>query len=281
MPVKRLILLSAMLAVGLAAADGPSAKQIMRRVAAYVDAWGDKASIVVATERYTQTVTGSDSEESRHRSLVADFAIVRVEAHRTWLGFRDVHEVDGQPIADRVDRLIDVLTRAEGTLDEARRINDESARFNIGNIERNFNVPTAVLFFFLPDDLDRFKFSKRGQDGDALEIGFRETDRRTLIRTPDGDSVPSAGSLWIDPATGTVRRTHLRITKFIDERAGLGEGSVDIDVTYRRVDALGMWLPETMSESYRASARPGSWNRITGRADYSNYRRFQTSVRVK
>ena len=37
------------------------------------------------------------------------------------------------------------------SMDEARRLSDESARFNIGPIVRNFNVPTAALFFFRPE----------------------------------------------------------------------------------------------------------------------------------
>lgn len=263
------------------AADGPSLTDVMRRVAAYVQAYGDQASIVVATERYTQRLTGSAPTGIRERHIVADFAIVRVEAHHVWLGVRDVYEVDGERIADRADRLIDVLTRAQGTYDEARRINDESARFNIGNVERNFNVPTAVLFFFTPDDLDRFRFSLRDRSGALLEIGFRETYRPTLIRTSRGESVPATGVIQVDPATGAIVRTSLKLSNFITAPGAGRFGTAEIDVRYRQVEELGMWLPETMTESYVAHGRAASWNVVTGRAEYSNYRRFQTSARVK
>lgn len=268
------------LPVNPARADGPSLKDVMRRVAAYVQAYGDQASIVVATERYQQTLSTPVQTAVQERTIVADFAIVRAEAYHVWLGFRDVYEVDGYRIPDRADRLVDVLTRAQGTFEEALRINDESARYNIGTIERNFNVPTTALFFFTRDNLDRFKFSVRDRSGPVWEIAYRETDRPTLIRTTEGKSIPSAGTVWVDPSTGTVVRTHLTVKDFIDDPRSSRGGHAELDVTYRRVDALDMWLPETMTESYVADVRPG-WTEVTGRAEYSNYRRFQTSVRIK
>ncbi len=263
-----------------ARADGPSLKDVMRRVADYVQSYGDQASIVVATEHYQQTLSTPVQTAVQERSIVADFAIVRAEAYRVWLGFRDVYEVDGYRIPDRADRLVDVLTRGQGTFEEARRINDESARYNIGSIERNFNVPTTALFFFTPDSLDRFKFSVRDRSGPVWEIAFRESTRPTLIRTPEGKSIPSSGTLWVDATTGTIVRTHLTVKDFIGDSGSARGGHAELDVTYRRVDALAMWLPAIMTESYVADVRPG-WTEVTGRAEYSNYRRFQTSVRVR
>ena len=39
---------------------------------------------------------------------------------------------------------------------------DESARFNIGPTRRNFNEPTAALFFLLPASQARFAFTRKG-----------------------------------------------------------------------------------------------------------------------
>lgn len=261
--------------------DTPSLKTVMRRAAAYVDAYGQRASIVVATERYTQRLTTDRSDTTTERSLVSEFAIVRVEANRAWIGFRDVIEVDGRRLGDRQDRLIEVLTTSSGGLDEARQISDESSRFNIGSIERNFNVPTASLFFFTPDRLERFKFALKDRRPGAWQVGFRETGKPTLIRTLDGMSVASEGSLWVDPVEGTIVRTKLHVREFGDKHSEPQHGSADIEVSYRLVRELGMWLPATMSEAYEAVERSGAWNRITGRAEYSNYRRFETSARIK
>lgn len=265
------------------AAVEPSVKDVVGRLGAYVQAYGEKASIVVATERYTQHASGSRATVPDRRLTVADFAIVRAEGPGGWVGFRDVIEVDGTPITDRRDRLVQTLSASAGSMDEARRLSDESARFNIGPVLRNFNVPTTALFFFRPENLDRFKFSRKSVEQDGTwEIAFRETARPTLIRTPEGDSVPSAGSLWVNAGDGTVVRTRMRMTEFgpQDTASRRVSGSALIDVTYRRVAALEMWLPDTMTESYEGR-RADVWVRITSEARYSDYRQFQTAVRIK
>lgn len=264
------------------AADEPRLKEVVRRMGAYVQAYGEKASIVVATEVYTQEVSTSDRAEPERRITVADFAIVKAEGLGGWVGFRDVVEADGARIPDRQGRLLRMLSAASGSLDEARRLSDESARFNIGLIVRNFNVPTAALFFFRPDSLDRFRFTRKRAGPDGIwEIAFRETERPTLIRTPQGQSIPSEGSVWVNAADGTVVRTSLRMNKFAAPAGAKREvTSAQVDVTYARVAALDMWLPATMKESYEA-ARETVVDRTTAEARYSDYRHFQTSVRVK
>src|SRR5262245_61432205 len=96
----------------------PSTRDVVRRMAAYVDAYGNKASAVVATERYSQREV-NDVSGSSHRDLVSDVAIVRTHEGR-WVGFRDVLEADGKRIEDREHRLMDLLT--SGGFDEARRV---------------------------------------------------------------------------------------------------------------------------------------------------------------
>ena len=259
----------------------PSVKDVMRRVAGYVAGYGEKASIVVGTERYTQETDGHTTDAQRRRVTVAEFAIVKVERARGWLGFRDVVEVDGRSLPDREDRLVRLLTSPGDRHDEARRLTAESARFNIGRVERNFNVPTTVLFFFTADNQERFKFSAKGVMADgSWEIAYRETQQPTLIRTPEGRSVPSDGSIWVNPGDGTILRTVLRVGG-----VGVGapkgvRGAGSIDVTYRRVEPLGMWLPESMLEQFETKNRD-TWETVTGRATYTNYRQFQTLVRIK
>jgi len=258
----------------------PSLKDVMRRVAAYVQSFGQKAAIVVATERYTQEVVSTEVPR-QSRVVVADFAIVKPEHLGAWIGYRDVIEVDGRRLADREDRLIDLLTASRRGAEEARRLSDESARFNIGPVLRNFNVPTTALFFFTAENTDRFKFSRKGVAADGTwEIAFRETARPTLIRTPEGASIVSAGSVWVNPADGTVLKTSMQVTDFVPRGAGSMRASGRIVVTYQRVDALGMWLPATMTEVYEG-VRGLYWDRITTRAEYSDYRTFQTAVRIK
>lgn len=258
----------------------PSLKELLRLVGAYVQTYGEKASLVVGSEHYVQHVA-SQAGGLSDRQIVAEFAIVRDERRREWLGFRDVVQVDGKPITDHEQRLVGILTSGPNGLDEARTLSDDGARFNIGSVYRNFNVPTTALFFFKPANLDRFKFSKgaRSDDG-SIEIEFREKEKPTIIRAANGGSVPSEGQIWVDPATGTIRRTRLRLGDLSVVVGARMPGTVEVDVTYGLVDRFGMWLPQTMREAYDV-VRNGETERETGRADYSNYREYQVSARVK
>jgi hypothetical protein len=255
----------------------PSTRDVVRRMAAYVDAYGDKASAVVATERYSQREV-NDAAGSNERDLVSDFAIVRTEERR-WVGFRDVLEADGKRIEDRENRLMDLLT--SGGFDEARRLTQESARFNVGPVVRDFNVPTAALFFFTSENLDRFKFKTKGTGGAGVwAIDFQETHTPTLVRTPEGDSIRATGTVWVNEADGAIVRTLLDlhvINRKLPDAVAL---TVNVDVKYQRVAALDMWLPAVMTETYDSKERSVT-DRVATRADYSNYRTFQTSGRIK
>lgn len=258
-----------------------SVKDVMKRVEHYVASYGEQASIVVCSERYEQRAQGSGTSVDGARILDSDFAIVYADAMHGWLGFRDVLAVDGRPVADREDRLARVLMGAQGRFDEARRLFDESARYNIGAIQRTFNVPTAALFFFVPENHDRFKFTARTVNADGTwEIAFRETDRPTLIRDLDGASIPSSGVIWVEPQTGTVVRTRLEILTINGHGVQGQHGHGSVDVFYRRVEEMNMWLPASMDEQFEVR-RDRAFDRVTGHAEYSDYRRFTTSARIK
>jgi hypothetical protein len=257
-----------------------SLKDVVRRVSAYVDAYGDKASIVVCTEKYSQHAEGADTKRES-RTLVSDFALVYADAIHGWLGFRDVVQVDDRPVNDREDRLAHVLMGTEGRFDEARRLSDESARFNLGKLERNFNVPTAALFFFSSANLDRFKFTARRVLPDGTwEIAFRETSRPTLIQTPDGDPVELTGTIQARPSDGVILRTTLTAAMKRTRRNPAQHGDGTIDVQYQLVETLGIWLPQSMDESFKATSAD-SWDKVDGHAEYSDYRTFQTAVRIR
>jgi len=256
----------------------PSVKDVMRRVGAYVDTYGERAAIVVAREDYKQEARGNTNAYHGERSTVAEFAIVKIDAITAWQGFRDVLSVDGVPVEGGRTRLIDSLLSGPGGYVEARRLSDDSARFNIGIIVRNFNVPTTALFFFRSESHDRFKFAARDPEHGIWRIGWRETYKPTFIRSPTGASVPAEGELWVDPADGTIRRTVL-MAQMQGQNGNQGSGRVD--VTYRYVDPIGMWLPATMDEEWTTTAPKGAWERINAHAAYSNYRQFTTTVRIK
>ena len=162
-----------------------------------------------------------------------------------YVEFRDVFEVDGRPVRDRQDRLtalfLDPTTSAEAQI---QRINRESARYNIGNIERTINTPTLPLLFLSPQNQSRFRFTRTSRNAPALArstgatsltvaadawvIDYEEVQRPTLIRTTQGLDLPARGRFWIDAATGRVIMSEL-ITDEPTVRA-----TIDVEYHVRR-----------------------------------------------
>jgi hypothetical protein len=56
--------------------------------------------------------------------------------------------------------------------------------------------------------------------------------------------------------------------------------TVRLETVYTYVPALQLWLPEHMDE-FCEGRYPLHWERLAGHAEYSNYRRFETSARIK
>jgi hypothetical protein len=293
-------------------------EQAVSRAGQYVLAYGEALAAVIGTERYTQWVQNDDFLRPVSRQLVAEFALLRVKDD--WLGFRDVYEVDGKSVSDRSERLVALLRqRTAAGIEEGRRISDESARHNIGAIQRTFNVPTTALFFLQPANQARFQFTSEGEDRvagrEVWRIGYEEVRRPTIIRTSAGQDVPVRGQFWLDPADGRVFKTTLEISlegrlgpqgDVTSDPGGFGEvvrrplpgdpnpafgpdrtvrSSASVTVTYREEARLGILVPAEMVEEYRG---PGlsrftgreTVTRITGRATYSDFKRFETSGRV-
>ena len=261
---------------GVAAqAPSPTLREVLTRLDAYLAAYESTLATLVAEEHYTQTVESSSSARGgrRTRTLISDYALARSPGGHAWTGFRDTFEVDGGPVRDRANRLQALM--AEGSAESARqalRISRDNARYNLGEdvVARTINVPTVPLDFVHPRHRSRLSFEQRGEemvDGvRASVLAFRERDRPTILRTPDGKDRRGRGAVWVDPANGEVLRTDLS-----------WDGRPDgyIVVHYRRDDGIGALVPETMLEEYR-----GARGVVTGKATYTNYRRFQTAARV-
>lgn len=317
------VILSTMIAaVSVAGQSSGDLEATLQKLGRYVSAYGEQASILVAEEKYTQRVTTAGSETARPHNLVAEFAIVKTAAG--WTGFRDVVEVNGKKVTERRDRLLTLFTESTGTESELTRIANESARYNIGPVATNLNLPTTALLFFQPENLVRFTFTRTGAKKIAgtptTEISFTETQSPTLVRTRDGRDAPLTGKLWVNSEDGTVLRTQMRLRGFGDTmstsvmgaptqrppvnpnvatggREALARSNsvdpfgyreiksvADIDVTYARDEATGLWLPSEMLEVYegpiRIGARPPFDAVSNKRAKYSNFKRFGTGARI-
>ena len=265
----------------------PALEDVLQRVGRYVANYGEQASLIIAVERYEQRYQNAPAGQPSGRKLLAEFALFKTRDETGWVGFRDVISADGKAVADCQDRLQALLRAGTPDVVEARRIADESARFNIGPTRRNFNEPTAVLFFLLPASQARFTFDRQGMTTvngvTAMEIDFKETARPTVIRTSEGRDVASQGTIWVSPSDGTVLRTNLTVSGFGGPRT-----SSAIDVTFARDARLNLWLPAKMTERHEAPAILARGpNRVivpdavvTATATYGDFKRFETSTSI-
>jgi hypothetical protein len=250
----------------LAHAQPPRLEDVLRGLSAYLDSYGQRLAAVVAEEQYRQAIGRQE------RTLRSDYALTRAADKAAWVGYRDTFEVDGRPIRDREDRLIQLLT--DGTTAGAARIAEESSRFNLANtiVTRNINVPTLVLEMLYPRNQWRFRFSKSSEDvingTRTWRLEYQERERPTFIRNSNGRDRPTHGSIWVNPATGEVWRTLL--TWDSDPRG-------TIIVTYGHAPNIEALVPVTMTERYDTK---NSTLALTGDASYSNYRQFQTGARL-
>jgi hypothetical protein len=97
------------------------------------------------------------------------------------------------------------------------------------------------------------------------ELAFAERGSPTVVRDAVTD-LPATGSFWIDPVTGRVIRTTMRLK--------IDAVSIEVTVTYRPdAKAGGTWVPAEMREVYLSATR-----RLECVATYSNIRRFQVTT---
>ena len=294
LPGRGLVLLAAMAAApappsAAGQAGQPRLVDVLVRATAHVDRLGEQLSGTVAEERYRQraTVPGAggggffgDRSAIVRRTLRSDYLLVRPRNAGWYYGFRDVFEVDGQPVRDREQRLAELFLNPSATTDmQIRGIVRDSSRYNIGDVRRNFNVPTLALLFLHSGYKPRFDFERAADDAPRLGldrpegtgavwvVAYRETWPTTLIRGRERRNLPAGGRFWIEPATGRVLASELTVAD--------AEIEATIAVRYRADDGLGHLAPVEMRERYE-NRRQGS--RVDGTATYTGFRRFQVQV---
>jgi len=248
---------------------------LLARTAKYLADYEKAFSVVVAEESYVQsllTMVGGRTTR-QERTLHSDVLETSI-GQNDWVAFRDVFEVDGQKVRDRDTRLQKLFLDAPAeALTQSRRIVAESARYNLGSLQRNINVPTMALTYLRAGNQPRSVFADAGhQDVDginAVMLTFVEKSRPTIVRSLTKD-LPASGRFWIEAATGKVLKSEVTI---------LGASSpAKIAVTYGPVPKMAMWAPVMMREEYDAT---DGRERIRGEATYSNFRQFTVAVGEK
>lgn len=280
---------AALVAVAMLAsvrAQEPSLGVVLARAAHYVAGYQQKLAAIVAEEHYRQQVINSSrpgrTSNRQYRELRSDVLLVKPGEGDSWLQFRDVFEVDRKPVRDRDQRLYKLFVEAKADRDEqVQTIQQESARYNIGPLQRTINVPImGMLFFDFPNQLmSEFKRVESGNvkalaalaaAADVWVVEFRENRPGTMVRGASGRDVPSHGRAWIDSTTGRILRTE-QISSDIGVRA-------EVDVTYRTEAGLETLVPGEMRENYILIQRNVT---ISGHATYSRFRQFTVTTTEK
>jgi hypothetical protein len=270
------------LTVALAAQE-PTLNEALRRTATYVANFQRQLATIVAEETYVQEIKYQQSARERSvffpRRLRSDLLLVRVPSSDRYVEYRDVFEVDGDPVRDRSERLTRLLKDPSGG-DQMSAIIRESARYNIGNIVRTVNTPLLPLMFLDAAYQPRFTFKRETKaapvlrDSSSQEITdapvfklstemwmlqYQERRRNTVIRTPQGDDLPAHGRFWINPDTGAVLISELVVQ--------VRDLIATITVSYQSEPLMGFLVPIEMRETYVASRE-----RVEGRATYGRFR---------
>jgi len=279
-----------------ALAEQPTLAVVLARAAAYVADFHRQLSSIVAEERYVQDWKSVSSGRQRevtpldHRVLLSDLLLVKPEGFTAWMEFRDVFEVDGVPVRERDERLVKLFLEPSPSTDQQiRHILAESARYNIGDIQRNVNTPIFPLLFLEGANHYRFRYRHAADGMPAIAanqpavadgafrvstemwvIGYEEKESHTMIRTDGDRDLPSKGRFWIDPANGQVRMSELMV-----ENRGL---RATIDVSYQSEPLLGLLVPIEMRERYEGKRRGTI---VEGRATYGRFRQFRVKVDEK
>jgi len=230
-------------------------------------------AFVLADEVATQRVATPAGALIDSRRTLAEFFLTYLPNEGTWISVRDVREVDGAAVANPDD--IRSLIQRTPLRRLATSIAEKNARFNIGNIRRTFNEPTIGLLVVSAIHQRRFKFERVAvSPGNApiVTLKFTERERPTLIVGMHGEPVFTHGELGIDAATGRVERTRLEMT--------LASVHAVLSTAYAPDGKLDLWVPTLMSERYDNTAAAVGQT-ITVDTEYSNYRRFDTSVIIK
>jgi hypothetical protein len=267
-------------------ASETSEKAIVAAAAAYVATYQQQLTSILADETYTQQIVDQvpyDPLKRHKRQTKSEVFFMFGPVRRDWMTIRDVTAVDGTAIQDRRDFREALQTLPAEQVVEIFR--EQNSRFNIGETFRNFNEPTFSLLVLDEQAHGRFSFDRRRvervDDATLVTLEFSEREGPTLIRNPDRKMVFVKGEMVVEAGSGRVRRARLT--------GQMNDVHFDLTTVYSPNSHLGIWVPLRFAEEYvRGKASPAQsiaarvpYERVICEAAYSNFRRFDTSVRIK
>jgi hypothetical protein len=209
---------------------------------------------------------------TRHRQTQGELFLTYLPADGAWIAVHDVAEVNEVPVER--DDIVTLLARAP-LASVARDVANRNARFNLGHITRNFNEPTLALLLFDTKRVNTVKFTHPSASTDAdgaaiVTLDFEERESPSIVSSRTDGPVFSKGQIVIEPDTGRIRRTVLKLKH--------KDVSAELTTTYRPDEHLHLWLPATFQEKYVMN---DPHEEDVCESIYRNYRRFEVSVRIK
>ena len=249
-----------------------AAAAVVEKAGAYVQAYLNDFTAVVSEERQTQRLVRTDGRVSKTRLLRSDFLLIKRDSGIPQV-FRDVLAVDNRPVRNHDDRLRKLfLEKPRTAAEQARAIDDESARHNLG-VPRTGNSPMLPLLFLDPRRSAGSRFTFTGST-----LAFEEVRRPSLVsaqRNSDRYDLPSRGTFEIEIATGRVLACD--VTADASQVPAAFASSARFAVTFREDEKLKLMVPVTIQESYWNPRNPKA-DRLEAESTYATFRRFQVTV---
>jgi hypothetical protein len=251
--MRRTVMLLAFLGLAASASagapEGPPLPDLLKKVAEYAARYEQEFSSIAAEELYLQKAfQHRNMHLNVQRTIKSDILFAELGGDLRWATFRDAYEVDGKQIRERQSRLEMLFRRpSQDAYAKAQELLAESARYNVGTVGRNFNLPTLVLVFLHPENQARFKFKPKGKQkvdaAAAWAVEYEEQRKPTFIQDGHGKDLPAHGTVWADD-DGRILRTSFKVADIY------GENKVEITVDFGPWHDDGVLVPKSMHEMY-------------------------------
>jgi hypothetical protein len=271
----------AVLATLLVQQPSPSLDDVLSRATAYVSQYEAELGNLIGAEEYAQTSVWFDNSvpprvaKRAQRRSSSDFLIIQVGPQ--WTALRKVNRVDGLKLKEKQESFEDAFDDSpEANAKRLRSMKQDSTEHNLGDVQREINLPTFALAILRKENVSRFSFERTGTakiDGvQTWKIRFRENQGQSLVVGGKGELLYSTGMLWIEPESGRVLQTEFQV----ENPYALTPVKGEITVTYGTSKKVQILVPTVMVEHYESR-----YNNVDCRADYSNFRPFEVSVQFE
>ena len=258
----------------------------------YIDSFAD----LTADETRKIELFDEHGFPKKSRSMTAALVVYQLQSEsKTVLEYRDIETVDGKPVKDHAERAVKIwqeLTREHSPEEEAKRIVDESERFDYGVRETGFTLYQGLpLRRDCANDFQFHELARSTVNGHAVRQ-FAYTQRRpcdavqyALAVPPEyvGSPLVQQGALWLDAATGQIVREDRDVYVGVANSSGWRVAHMEFNYTD---SAFGLLLPSAIRlETYYPEMSVGNISRLPMvtriTQTYGPFSRFEVDVKVK